>query len=256
MPAVVNRAVIMACALTASHVLQVEALLDTIKWDSNGLVVAIAQHIDTGAILMQGFANRDAVATTMNSHLATFYSRSRANLWTKGETSSNFINVLDVFFDCDHDSIIYLGVPDGPTCHTGAETCYFTSAADILGSLQSGTKSALTTLYLLEDIIKQKKLEIEEQTTTSSNKASWTKTLLENRKLLCSKIREEADELCRSVEEDEGKDRTSSEFADVLYHAMVLLAVQDVNLQEVMKILRARFSQSGIDEKKNRKSGL
>lgn len=84
---------------------QVETLLDTVKWDDKGLAVAIAQNVDTGAILMQGFANREALATTISSRKATFYSRSRSSLWTKGETSMNFINVHDIFLDCDRDSV-------------------------------------------------------------------------------------------------------------------------------------------------------
>ena len=85
-----------------------QKVLDSIKWDKNGLAVAIAQHINTGAILMQGFANSDAVSATLASGRATFYSRSRSSLWTKGETSSNFINVKDVFMDCDHDSVSFV----------------------------------------------------------------------------------------------------------------------------------------------------
>lgn len=137
-------------------------MLNNVKWDEKGLAVAIAQNVDTGAILMQGFVNKDALTATISSRKATFYSRSRSKLWTKGETSMNFINVHDIFLDCDRDSvssdlsakfwrytcspclwslveftgsisqIIYLGKPDGPTCHTGAETCYFTSVIDFL----------------------------------------------------------------------------------------------------------------------------
>lgn len=75
------------------------------KWDEKGLAVAIAQNVDSGAILMQGFANREALATTIASKKATFYSRSRSSLWIKGETSLNFINVHDIFLDCDRDSV-------------------------------------------------------------------------------------------------------------------------------------------------------
>ncbi|KAL7175044.1 hypothetical protein ACSBR2_028780 [Camellia fascicularis] len=140
---------------------EVDKLLDNVKWDDKGLAVAIAQNVDTGAILMQGFVNRDALTTTISSHKATFYSRSRSKLWTKGETSMNFIDVHDILLDCDHDSIIYLGKPDGPTCHTGAETCYYASVFDLLENPQvEGSKMALTTLYSLESTISQRKAEL------------------------------------------------------------------------------------------------
>ena len=88
-------------------VFQVQRLLDSVKWDDKGLTVAITQNVDTGAILMQGLANRDAVTTAISSRKATFYSRSRSMLWTKGETSNNFINIHDVFFDCDRDYVCF-----------------------------------------------------------------------------------------------------------------------------------------------------
>eukprot|EP00268_Persea_americana_P041711 TRINITY_DN41666_c0_g1_i2.p1 TRINITY_DN41666_c0_g1~~TRINITY_DN41666_c0_g1_i2.p1 ORF type:complete len:295 (-),score=59.88 TRINITY_DN41666_c0_g1_i2:334-1218(-) len=234
------------------HQSKVEALLDSVKWDEKGLAVAIAQNIDTGAVLMQGFANREALATTISSRKATFYSRSRSSLWTKGETSTNFINVHDIFLDCDRDSIIYLGKPDGPTCHTGSETCYFLSVFDLLNDPQAAqNRSLFTTLYFLESTITQRQAEVE---ATENGKPSWTKRLLSDLKLLCSKIREEANELCQTLEDNEERSRTASEMADVLYHALVLLRVRDVKLEEVVEVLRKRFSQSGIEEKKNRKS--
>nr|GMC52039.1 histidine biosynthesis bifunctional protein hisIE, chloroplastic [Ipomoea batatas] len=231
---------------------KVGLLLDNIKWDDKGLTVAIAQNIDTGAVLMQGFTNRDALLTTISSRKATFYSRSRSALWTKGETSMNFINVSDIFLDCDRDSIIYLGKPDGPTCHSGSETCYYTSVYDVLNNPQvEENRLALTTLYSLESTISQRKNEISQ---SPNGKPSWTKRLLLDEKLLCSKIREEADELCRTLEENEDKLHTSSEAADLLYHAMVLLANRGVKVEEVLQILRHRFSLSGIEEKRSRKS--
>ncbi|XP_061354758.1 histidine biosynthesis bifunctional protein hisIE, chloroplastic [Gastrolobium bilobum] len=231
---------------------KVDLLLDSVKWDNKGLAVAIAQNVDTGAILMQGFTNREAVATTISSRKATFFSRSRSTLWTKGETSNNFINVHDVFLDCDRDSIIYLGKPDGPTCHTGSETCYYTSVFDLLKQQEAeGNKLALTSLYALESTISQRKAELAEG---ENGNSSWTKRLLLNDKLLCSKIREEANELCQTLENNEDKSRTASEMADVLYHCMVLLARKDVNVEDVLQVLRQRFSQSGIEEKRSRAS--
>ncbi|KAJ7976315.1 histidine biosynthesis bifunctional protein hisIE, chloroplastic [Quillaja saponaria] len=198
---------------------KVETLLDSIKWDNKGLAVAIAQNVDTGAILMQGFANRDAVATTMSSRKATFYSRSRSTLWTKGETSKNFINIHDVFLDCDHN------IPwDGPTCHTGSETCYYTPVSDLLKD-HEGNKLALTSfVYWLT-------------TTCCAKKSEKRQT-----------------KLCHTLQENEDKSRTVSEMADVLYHAMVLLAVKDVKVEDVLEILRQRFSKSGIEEKRSRGS--
>ncbi|XP_057516168.1 histidine biosynthesis bifunctional protein hisIE, chloroplastic [Amaranthus tricolor] len=235
-----------------SHGKRVETLLDSIKWDDKGLAVAIAQNVDTGAILMQGFVNREALATTITSRKATFFSRSRKQLWTKGETSSNFINVHDIFLDCDRDSIIYLGKPDGPTCHTGAETCYFSSISNIIEDVQVEKDIlAMTTLYSLESTISERRAEIECKT---DGKPSWTKKLLLDDKLLCSKVREEADELCRTLEDNEDKSQTASEMADVLYHSMVLLALKDVKMEDVLEKLRKRFSKSGIEEKNSRKT--
>ncbi|KAI3895233.1 hypothetical protein MKW92_001063 [Papaver armeniacum] len=218
---------------------KVEVLLDSVKWDDKGLAVAIAQNVDTGAILMQGFANREALATTISSRKATFFSRSRSSLWTKGETSNNFINVHDIFLDCDRDSIIYLGKPDGPTCHTGSETCYYSSVYNFLNhSKVEDSSLALTTLYSLESTISQRKAEIEAD---DSGKPSWTRRLLLDKKLLY--------ELCRTLEENEDQSRSASEMADVLYHAMVLLALKNVKAEEVLQVLRLRFTKSGIEEK-------
>ncbi|XP_057957368.1 histidine biosynthesis bifunctional protein hisIE, chloroplastic-like [Malania oleifera] len=143
---------------------------------------------------MQGFVNQDALAATIFSRKATFYSRSRSTLWTKGETSMNFINIHDIFLDCDRDSIIYLGKPDGPTCHTGSETCYYSSVFDFLKQPQVvENRLALTTLYSLESTISQRKAGL---ALTQVGKPSWTKRLLLDDELLCSKIWEEVNELC------------------------------------------------------------
>eukprot|EP00850_Spirogloea_muscicola_P010000 SM000057S18430 [mRNA] locus=s57:528624:533983:- [translate_table: standard] len=210
-------------------------------------------------------------------------------LWTKGEISRNFIHVTDVYLDCDRDSvgpqslpssglscwlaadlrphgqpveaddraaspaIIYLGTPDGPACHTGAETCYYTSVMDLIQNGASATTNeaepAMTLLQALEATIKHRAAEVR-----PDNKPSWTRKLLENPELLCSKIREEADELCQTVEGGEGRERTVSEAADVLYHMLVLLGKQGVILEDVVRELRGRTLRSGIEEKASRKA--
>lgn len=248
--------------------LAAENFFDTLKWDANGLVVAIAQHVDTGEVLMQAFADKNAIMETMQTGLATFYSRSRRGRWCKGETSGNYIKVLDVYLDCDKDSLIYVSEPIGPACHTNAPTCYFTqlvpnSDADQLalttsGSHDSRQHSPMTTLYSLERTIQQRREEDEnmKMSGAASTKPSWTAKLINNPDLLCKKVVEEAGELCQTLQENEGSERTASEAADLIYHAMVLLNVQGVSLEKVCAVLRARFGTSGIEEKASRKSGL
>ena len=233
---------------------QIETFLDGLKYDDKGLVVAIAQDVDTGAILMQGFADRTAVRTTITAKKATFFSRSRQAQWTKGETSGNFISVKSIHLDCDKDSIIYMGVPDGPTCHTGAHTCYFSrvdgeeGAAAVEGGGAHGHEEAMSTLYELEATIKARR----DDEIKEGDKPSWTRRLLDNPELLCKKVREEAGELCETLENDEGKERAANEMADVLYHSMVLLNLQGVELEDVMAVLRGRFGTSGVEEKASR----
>ena len=233
---------------------QIEKFLDGLKCDDKGLVVAIAQDVDTGAILMQGFADRTAVRSTITQKKATFFSRSRQAQWTKGETSGNFISVKSIHIDCDKDSLIYLGVPDGPTCHTGAHTCYYSrvdgedGAAFVDGGGAHGHEEAMTTLYELEATIKARRADVVKE----GDKPSWTRRLLDDPELLCKKVREEAGELCETLENDEGKERAASEMADVLYHSMVLLNLQGVEMEDVFAVLRGRFGTSGVEEKASR----
>lgn len=205
---------------------------------------------------MQAYADRAALNETMQTRLATFYSRSRKGRWCKGETSGNFIKVLKVFLDCDRDSIIYQGEPIGPACHTGARTCYF-SEVDLsdaglqeAGHHESRSNMPASSLFALENIITQR---IEHSSQNPGSKPSWTAKLAGNQELLCSKIKEEAGELCETLERQEGQERAASEMADLLYHSMVLLNVQAVPVEDVLKELRRRFGTSGIDEKASRK---
>mmetsp|Transcript_36548 Transcript_36548/g.103215 ORF Transcript_36548/g.103215 Transcript_36548/m.103215 type:complete len:314 (+) Transcript_36548:128-1069(+) len=230
------------------------SFLDSLKFNYAGLVVVIVQDVDSGSVLMQAYADRNAICETVQTGLATFYSRSRKGRWCKGETSGNFIYVQQMFADCDRDSIIYLSVPKGPSCHTGSRTCWFTEATLGSGAIAcsgehtSEAHSPKTTLQQLEETISHRKAEIE----VDGVKPSWTAKLLTNEELLCSKIREEAGELCQTLEAGEGKERAASEMADLLYHSMVLLNLQGVSSNDVMKVLRKRFGTSGIDEKASR----
>ena len=94
-------------------------------FQKSDLIPVIIQHRDTGAVLMLGFTNKEAVERTLKTRTAWFWSRSRRKLWNKGETSGHFLHVKKVVTDCDTDTLLYLCLPDGPTCHTGAESCFF-----------------------------------------------------------------------------------------------------------------------------------
>lgn len=213
-----------------------------LKFDDKGLLVAIAQDVDTGDVLMQAFANEEAVRATLRTGKGTFYSRSRKGLWCKGETSGNYLMVKGVYCDCDRDSLVYLCKPIGPACHTGEPTCWFEGTSECTEDTVVVTgESPKTTLLRLEDTIRQRQAEGEGK--------SWTAKLLADPKLLCSKVREEAGELCETLEEGEGKKRCASEMADLLYHSMVLCRAQGVEVRDVMEVLRKRFGTSGIDEK-------
>ncbi|GMH43221.1 hypothetical protein BSKO_11143 [Bryopsis sp. KO-2023] len=225
-------------------------LLNGLKWNDAGLVAVIVQNVDTGDICMQAFADRAAICETMQTGLATFYSRSRKERWCKGETSGNYIHVKGIFPDCDKDSIIYLGDPIGPSCHTGETTCWF-SEVGLSGDRKNVVEARIvpsTTLFALENTIEERK----QAAANGSGKKSWTGKLLSDEALLCEKIREEASELCQTLEQKEGKDRAASEMADVLYHSMVLLNKQGVKMEDVLRVLRGRFGTSGIEEKSSR----
>lgn len=244
--------------LPESEVAGMTSFLDSLKWDSNGLVVALAQHIDTGEVLMQAFADRAAICETLQTGLATFYSRSRKGRWCKGETSGHYIKVLDMYMDCDSDSLIYLAEPIGPACHTNAPTCYFSEfflddqgGLSQMGGYASRASSPMNTLFALERTIAQRRAEAGVET-EPGKKPSWTAKLLSNPELLCRKVREEAGELCETLENSEGKERCASEAADLIYHAMVLLNAQGVELADVAKVLRGRFGVGGVEEKASR----
>ncbi|KAK9838255.1 hypothetical protein WJX81_000460 [Elliptochloris bilobata] len=223
--------------------------LDSLKWDANGLVAAICQHVDTGELLMQAFADRNAVSETLQTGLATFYSRSRKGRWCKGETSEHYINVLSMHPDCDRDSLIYLSSPIGPACHTGAPTCWFSEAKlgdaglHEAGGHADRAHAPATTLMVLERTIQQRR------SAPVGGKPSWTQRLLADPALACAKVREEAGELCAALEGKEGPERAASEAADLLYHSLVLLNLQGVAVEDVLRVLRQRFGTSGIAEK-------
>ncbi len=100
-------------------------IVNNLKYDEKGLIPTIIQEEKTGEVLMLGYMNKESLKISLGSGKATFWSRSRQKLWQKGETSGNFLNIKEVFYDCDADTLLFKVVPQGPTCHTGNKTCFY-----------------------------------------------------------------------------------------------------------------------------------
>jgi phosphoribosyl-ATP pyrophosphohydrolase/phosphoribosyl-AMP cyclohydrolase len=212
-----------------------------LKYDSSGLVVAVCQDYLDGAIRMVAWMNEAAVEKTVATGKATFYSRSRQQLWTKGETSGNVLHVESMHVDCDGDTLLLRVRAEGPSCHTGQSTCFFQPFPE-------GTQGQAVPQFLdgLERELTQRK--------QSTGTKSYTKSLLDGGpKKIESKLLEESQEFTRALE-SEADDRVASEAADLLYHLMVGLQLRSVSVRDVLAQLAARTSMSGHEEKSRRGS--
>ena len=216
------------------------------KFDEHGLLVVVAQDHLTGEVRMVAFATAEAVKLTLETGRATFWSRSRGELWEKGRTSGNGLDVKGVLVDCDGDCLVYLVAPRGPTCHTGAPSCFFRRAELESGAVRVSDAEvpAPTLLARLEAVLQARK--------ASDAKASYAKSLYDaGPTKIGEKLIEEAGELARAVA-GEDDDRVASEAADVLFHVMVALRSRGVAFAEVLRELDRRTGTSGHDEKRAR----
>ena len=214
-----------------------------LAFGESGLLPAVVQDRLTGQVRMVGYMSRESLAATLRTGRATFFSRSRNELWEKGQSSGNTLRVVSLHADCDADTILVLAEPTGPTCHTGTPSCFFRRIGED-GALTDEARSAAT---FLEDL--EREIEARKQ---SVGTKSYTRHLLDGgAERIGAKIREEADELARALE-SESDERVASEAADVLYHAMVGLASRGIALRDVIAKLAARAGTSGHDEKARR----
>jgi len=206
------------------------------------LIPVVAQDHVTGEIRMLAWATPEAVRMTLETGHATFFSRSRGELWEKGKTSGNVLDVVSVVVDCDADALVYLVSPRGPTCHTGAASCFFRRLSPA-GELEEAVTPS-TLLARLDAVLRARK--------EATAEKSYTKSLYDGGPAkIGEKLREEADELARAVaSEDEG--RVVSEAADVLFHVMVALRSRNVGIQDVLHELERRSGTGGHDEKRRR----
>lgn len=186
---------------------------------SDGLIPVIVQDEHSLRVLMLGFMNEEAYLKTTAQGRVSFYSRSKQRLWTKGETSGNFLEVKEMMLDCDNDSLLVKAKPAGPVCHTGKDTCF------------NETNRSFT-LNKLEETIRSRK----EQGSESSYTSSLFKKGIN---AISQKLGEEAVELVIESK-DNDKEKFLNEAADLLFHYLVLLAAKDCRLDEVMEVLESR----------------
>lgn len=194
-----------------------------LKYNEKGLIPAIVTDARTGKVLMLAYMNRESLEISIKEERTCFYSRSRQELWRKGETSGNVQSVVSIATDCDLDTLLVSVVPAGPACHTGNESCFF-------NPIYEG--SAPFTIEGLMELIKGRK--------TDKKEGSYTTYLFEKgRDKILKKVGEEATEVIIAGKADD-KAETIYELADLMYHAMVLMADMDISVDDILKELASR----------------
>ena len=199
--------------------------LSQVDFAKSELIPAIVQDARSGVILMQGFMNQDALAATFDKQKVTFYSRSKERLWTKGETSENYLEVVSVHTDCDYDSLLVLANPLGPTCHLGTQSCFGDDA-----------KPSLSFLAELEQVIVSRK---DDDPSKSYTASLFAKDLSRS----CQKVGEEGLETALAAATHD-REELINEASDLIYHLLVLLEDQQMSLDDVSGNLMKRHNKA------------
>jgi phosphoribosyl-AMP cyclohydrolase / phosphoribosyl-ATP pyrophosphohydrolase len=200
-----------------------------IRFDDRGLVPVIAQDAITGAVLTLAHANREALEKTLETGEAHYYSRSRQELWRKGATSGNTQRVVEVLLDCDEDALLYRVEPQGPACHTGEDSCFFTTLYGT-DAHDSGGPNFGRVVEKLAGTIAERHREMPEESYTAGLIRRGTPRVAQ-------KVGEEAIEVVVAALRDE---RLAEEAADLVYHLLVLLEERGVGIAEVARVLHDR----------------
>ena len=204
---------------------------ESLTYDERGLIPAVVQEAETGEVLMVAWMDRDAVASTLETGLTHFWSRSRQAPWRKGETSGHSQHVRGVYADCDADTLLVQVHQDGVACHTGNRTCFFTSL--------QGPGAAANMLDRIEQIVASRK--------TAPSAGSYVAGLLaKGEAAVCRKIGEEAVEVVTAALGGEGDRRVVEEVADLWFHTMVLLGERSIPLRDVLEELARRHVAGGV----------
>jgi len=209
-----------------------------IEFDQRGLAPCVVQDWTTGEVLMLAYVSSESLEMTLESGDLHFHSRSRDELWKKGESSGSFMHLRQLRYDCDGDSLVAMVDPAGPACHTGQRSCFY---REVLGSGSSRKDAppapgepfpvAYEALPALERTLRSRAVERPD--------GSYTVKLLDDHELIGAKVEEEAEEVIRAARE-ESNERVAEEAADLLYHLSVLLVSRGVSQSAVMEVLNAR----------------
>jgi len=193
-----------------------------IKYNSEGLIPAIIQDAETKTVLMLGYMNAEALEKTKATKRITFFSRSKQRLWTKGEESGNFLNLMEIANDCDNDTLLIKVEPQGPTCHKGTDTCWKETNTKDYGFLTN-----------LEEIIKDRK-------DNANKEESYVASLFKKGiNKIAQKVGEEAVEVVIEAK-DNNKDLFLNESADLLFHYLILLRAKGYDLNDIVDVLKSR----------------
>ncbi len=208
--------------------------------DGRTLIPAIIQNADSGKLLMLGYMNREALETTLRTGRVTFFSRSKERLWTKGESSGHFLAVREIRWDCDRDTLLVMADPEGPTCHTGTESCF-----DGRTLFQSEAPSpAFETLDRLSGVIRDRRTQDPDTSYVARLLSGPTSSLLK-------KLVEESGEIMAAVYE-ENPEAIRSEMADLIFHLLVTMERTGIPWKAVMEELERRTGRGGLTEKRER----
>ncbi|WP_404397040.1 bifunctional phosphoribosyl-AMP cyclohydrolase/phosphoribosyl-ATP diphosphatase HisIE [Idiomarina loihiensis] len=193
--------------------------IDGLAWEKmSGLLPCTVQHALTGEVLMQAYMNADAIKKTLSSGKTTFYSRSKERLWTKGESSENYLHLEGIYSDCDNDALLIQAMPDGPTCHLGNRSCFSNAPKPLL--------------HELDTLIANRK--------GGDTNESYTASLFaKGLKRVAQKVGEEGVEVALAAATAD-KDELVNESADLLYHLLVALRANELSLDDVLEVLAKR----------------
>ncbi len=220
--------------------------MEKIDFEKNGgLVPVIVQDIETNEVLMLAYMNEEALKKTIESGYAHYFSRSRNKLWKKGESSGNTQEVEDILIDCDNDTLLLKVKQNGPACHTGRKSCFFTNLKTNKIILDKEKEIEYNFVDKLYHTLLDRK--------NANPKTSYVSSLYhKGENSFLKKIAEEAAEFCFAVKDNDKKE-IIYEAADLAFHTLIALAYKNIHPEAILQELKRREGISGIEEKRNRK---